>query len=333
MSEQALSNPPIIENPQQSAASPDISPLKPRMTYDVNALAWPVALAAATGLITCLGIIRDSGRYKALGLYALSRPSIDQSEILKGAFALLNTISYAFTVFIAFYAIYRLIRWIARHVPAKIHPSRFVKKRSLLWVALASAFIEVRLLENTMMTLSKQANGIILKHASDIGTIWIKVLLEQDGFSVSYYMLIYACGVVYLLVVGWWLRTAFFKRQWSRSLFTLWVLIQVLVLIVEYSSLAGVTDTVDEFPAVAFYNEQALLGPHTVPILLGSDDKQFALLVVYVNAKPEDVQKAIFYVPRSEIKWMAALSLVPLQPLAKYDDLKRLAEKMPKAGP
>lgn len=103
--------------------------------------------------------------------------------------------------------------------------------------------------------------------------------------------------------------------------FLAWEGAAVILLLLGYAFLTGVTDTVGEFPLVAFSGVEGL-PPHSLPILLGSDDKGYALLVVNSQAKADEVKRYVLYVPRSEIKWMTVLRLMPLQPLAKLDELK-----------
>lgn len=68
------------------------------------------------------------------------------------------------------------------------------------------------------------------------------------------------------------------------------------------------------------------LAPHSCSVLLGSDDKQFAILVVNCQEKPDGLQKYVLYLPRTEVKWMAVTRVTQLQPLARLDDLKKLSE-------
>ncbi len=55
----------------------------------------------------------------------------------------------------------------------------------------------------------------------------------------------------------------------------------------------------------------------SIRVLLASDDKQYALLVVFLNTKPEDKHKLILFVPKSEVKWMTVTDLVPLLPFLR----------------
>jgi hypothetical protein len=99
--------------------------------------------------------------------------------------------------------------------------------------------------------------------------------------------------------------------------------VEILGLLLGYSFLTGVTDTMDDFPIVAFSGQEGL-PPKSIPVLLGSDDKEFAFLIVYPEATSEQVHRYVLYMPRTEIKWMTVLRLMSLQRLAKLDELKKI---------
>ena len=111
----------------------------------------------------------------------------------------------------------------------------------------------------------------------------------------------------------------------ARIAFSFWARAQVLLLLLGFSYLIGVTDTIGEYPIVAFSGMDQL-APHSCSVLLGSDDKQFAILVVNCQQKPEGLQKYVLYLPRTEVKWMTVIRVTQLQPLARLDDLKKLSE-------
>jgi hypothetical protein len=326
-----VDNSSIAEPQQEFISSSDAAAPSPKFNFDVRSLAWPAVVAVATGLITCLGLVRDTGRYRALGLYSLSQPTIDQGEISRGALTLLTVTAFALLPFVAGLGFYKLLKWISGYMPlwGKARLRGVIHSRSLLWIVFACVVLDSSVLERTLVTLLRQANGIILKNSAQAGTTWVSILLDPERLAASDYTLVYGGGLAFFVVSSRWLLTALFQRRWSRRLFTLWAVIQVLSLLILYASLEGVADTIDDFPLVAFSNQEALFGAGSVPVLLGSDDKQFALLIAFPNAKPDDVQREILYVPRSEVKWMIVLRLIPLQPLGKYDDLKRLAQNTP----
>jgi hypothetical protein len=126
------------------------------------------------------------------------------------------------------------------------------------------------------------------------------------------------------VTISWWLIGRGIQRRPSKIAFSLWAGTQLLFLLVGYSYLVGVTDTIGEFPAVAF-SGTAQLAPDSCSILIGADDKQIALLIVKCEKPSETLQKYVLYVPRSEVKWMTVIRVVSIQPLARLDDLKRLS--------
>jgi hypothetical protein len=154
-----------------------------------------------------------------------------------------------------------------------------------------------------------------------MGSIWNNALLTDDPGTASGFSLLYFIGVVAFLWLSYIVLANDFKRRWNKRIFALWVVLQLFGFMLSFSYLCGVADTVKDFPLVSFSDDQHLLSDGALPILLGSDDKQFALLIVYSKPNADGVKRLILYLPRTEVKWMTELRLVPLQPMAKANEL------------
>jgi hypothetical protein len=184
---------------------------------------------------------------------------------------------------------------------------------------------DVGFLNASMVRLADEAEGVILKHTSEAGTVWTEILLDEDLNAASGYGFLFGAGLALFVGVSWWLIDKRIERRLSRIALSFWAGAQVLLLLFGFSYLLGVADTIGEFPIVSFSGVDQL-APHSCTVLLGSDDKQFAILVVNCQEKPEGLLKYVLYLPRTEVKWMAVTRVIQLQPLARLDDLKKLSE-------
>lgn len=294
----------------------------------LNALGWSAGVAVLTALATCAGMIRESGRSSALALYSLARPAIDQRDTYRGMSSILSAVLLCLLAFAVAYSIYRPTMWALRKTAMHKWLSSCSTKanRFLSWIALIVVLADLGFLNASIFRLANQAEGIILKHASDAGTVWTDILLDDDLAAASGYMFLFGAGMAIFVALSWWLIDARVKRRFSKIAFSFWAGAQVLFLLFGYSYLTGVTDTIGEFPVVAFSGSEQLV-PHSCNLLLGSDDKQLAILVVNCQSTPEQLQKYVLYLPRTEVKWMTVIRVAQLQPLARLDDLKKLSQQ------
>jgi hypothetical protein len=198
--------------------------------------------------------------------------------------------------------------------------------RFLPWIALTIALADVGLMNSVVFKLVNESEGIILKHISDAGTIWTNILLDEGRDAEFGYMLLFGTGMALFVGLSWWLIDTGVKGRVNRIAFSFWAGAQLLSLTLAYSYLVGVTDTIGEFPVVSFSGSEQSV-PHSCPLLLGSDEKQFAVLIVNCEQRPDQLQKFVLYLPRTEVKWMTVLRVVQLQPLARLDDLKKLLQQ------
>jgi hypothetical protein len=291
-----------------------------RLFSSGNAVAWSAAIAVITGLATIAGMARESGRSTALGLYSLSRHAIDQSVTFRGMISLLEAALAAVVVSSVARLAYSGALLVIRRPPLRrwTSPRGVAQGRWLRWAAFVLVLADVGFFNASFDRLARQADGIILKQLSEVGAVWPSILLDQERGTAFGFQLLFGAFLPLLVAVSCWLVTKI-ENRWARVAFTTYAVAQMLSFLLGYSFLSGVADTVDEFPAVAFSGEEQLHA-NSLALLLGSDDKEFALLVVNENAKP---RKYILYLPRTEVKWMTVLRLMPLHPLAHLQELNQ----------
>lgn len=298
---------------------PDAARGAPKLFTGASALVWSASVAVLTGFATCVGMVRESGKFAALGLYSLAPPAISQRDTFRGMSSLLDAILLVMVAAVTSWIIF----WFLRKIPIYWLTNRFPSnvRCRLWWCVVVCIVVDVIFLNASIIGLAKRADGIILKHLSEVGPVWQSVLLDEDRGAEFGYDLIWGEGLALLVFGSWWVVDQKMKSRWSKIAFATWAVAQTLGLLLGYSFLSGVTDTNDKFPAVAFSGEEQLQ-KGAMAILLGSDDKGFALLVINTQSKSEDLQKYILYLPRAEVKWITVLRLMPLHPLANLEELK-----------
>jgi len=80
----------------------------------LNALGWSAGLAVLTAFATCAGMVQEAGRSRALALYSLSRPAIDQRDTYLGMSSILAAVLFSLIPFAVAYFIYRVATWALR---------------------------------------------------------------------------------------------------------------------------------------------------------------------------------------------------------------------------
>jgi hypothetical protein len=176
--------------------------------------------------------------------------------------------------------------------------------------------------------LAKQADGMILKLPEDIGSTWMNIVLDEDLDLFSLYWLGLCGGLGAFLLIARWVASKF-NTRWHKALFLAWLTLQATVLCVQYSYILGATQTVREYPVVAFSNSSQMLGKGVIPILIGQDDKQFAILLAYNCTSQSNLTNTVLYLPRAEVKWMIVVRQEPLHLYAHLRELAKQASQHP----
>lgn len=287
----------------------------------LTVLAWSTAIAVFTAIATCAGMARADGKRSALALYGLARPGLDQRDTIVGMISILQASLLTLSMFAIGWILYRIARWALRGIKAEERMRALLLQRTgiLYGAALALFLGDICFLNFNIFRLQSQAAGIILKSSSETGKVWKQVLLENAAGR--YHLVFGAAAAVFLALAVWCISKT--KKPWPRIAFSFWAGAEALFLLLGFSYLLGVTDTLEEFPLVAFSGGQQL--PHATYLLLGSDDKEFAFLAVNLDTKPGELPRYILYEPRSEVKWMVAGKMEPFQGMARLDELRNLA--------
>jgi hypothetical protein len=289
----------------------------------IHAVAWSTGAAAIAWLATCLGQTYWAGKNDALGLDGLSLPGVAQGHILRGIAIVLNSAIDVIIALIAARLIYLSLRWGKRRVAPRFH----LNFARLWWIVLVLVLADMAFSIHTMKGLEKQGKGMVLKSTSEVGTTWTQVLFDEDGGSAFPLDLAYGCGLALFLGLNGWLITTKFKQPWVKVAFSLWAVSGTLSFLFSYAYLQGMVETVHDFPVIAYSGQMTDLGEGFICLLLGEDDKMFALLCIKVDDKTDGTKKFIYYLPRTEVKWMTVIRYMPIYLTSDINELKRLAEQ------
>lgn len=291
---------------------------------ELRGLAWTTAVALCAGLMHILGAAVETGRLYALSIYGFSRPTFNQEYVTNGAVAVIAIFTPWITVVLVVMIGAKLAGGLYRRISFRFaHLLPAYTAQVVWWTSIIVVIVGLGMLNVIAFDLVKQSDGLILKHQEDLGSTWMNMVLDEGGDWFSLYWLGLCGGMALLLVVARWVVSEF-KDQRYKMLFVAWSTLQALVLCVAYSRILGATLTIDEYPVVAFSNSSQLLGTNAVPILIGQDDKQFAILVAQTCKSQSGLTNTVLYLPRSEVKWMIVLRQ---EPLHLFAHLRELAQK------
>lgn len=313
MSSSIVPSAPADSNATLSPESTRIAPVT--LLKDFGVLAWSAAIIVLAGLFNLLGTAFELGRLDALGLYTLGSTKSPNEDVYTGV---LNFASA--TVLILFGAVIlfgtaNILRLVAKRVViAHALPSRFHGHAARLygWCILLLTLFDAAFINTKEVSLNRYSDGLILRREPEIGSML--PLLEDTSLALKYEFL-FGILVALLIWMSWWLLASFFKQRWSRITFASWSSVNILRVLLLFSRLRGVESTVNDFPIVTISTQQTLFAPNAITVLLGSDDKQYALLSVETNPKPNDAKRKIVYIPRSEVKEMTVTDMRPLPSL------------------
>ena len=146
---------------------------------------------------------------------------------------------------------------------------------------------------------------------------------QEQGWALVYELIVSAGLTLFI-----YLSFPIFRRPGRRLIrifYGAWAGIQTLTLVFNFAVLVGAASTIEPYPIVAFSNVEQLVGRNVLPVLIGSDDKMFALLLVNVGSKKENaLSKTILYLPRSEVKWMTVIRTLPIHLVSHANELMDL---------
>jgi len=337
----ALSKEPMMDStPLPSTKKDDKTSVWATILEDWKVPVWSAFIAISAGLSYFAGYVVHNGKLTALGIFlVINNPPINQEYVVQGAGALLLMAEYA-TIIIGFAILLRItFGRIFKLLPGKLQDrvKIFVERRTWGWMVVATA-IATSFVDHYIATaLMKDADGLILKSANELNNSWVRLGVDVDQPSVYGYMFLTVSFLIWFIFISRWILTKFTKSALGKTTYATWAAINVLWMVAEFSFVLGVSTSFDPYPIVAFSNEYQYFGQDTAAVLLASDDKQYAfLMILKVNNKEKEIEnettsprKIILYVPRSEVKWMFVLRQMPLHLISHYHDFKSLLEKLP----
>lgn len=299
-------------------------------TKELTTLFWPTAVALLAGFAHFLGYMVERGKSNALGLDALAAPTISQEYIFTGAIALIAILGPAVVIAAVWVLAAKGLRSLSRRHWGQVLGERldaFFHGSAVWWFGLIAAIAGAFGLNWIMYDLVRQADGMILKAPADVGGTWMTMVLDPEVDSFNVYWSLLCGGLTSFVGLGVWLMRSGFTTQRRRRLFGCWLSLQVLTMISALAMILGAASTIRKYPVVSFSNAEQLLGKDAVPLLIGSDDKQFAFLVVFSKAT---ANRIVAYVPRSELKWLAIVNNAPLHLYAHVHELEDSQSSVPK---
>jgi hypothetical protein len=292
---------------------------------ELRGLAWTTAVALCAGLMHVLGAAVETGRLHALSIYGFSRPTFSQDYVIDGAVAVIAIFTPWITVALVVMIGLKLVGGLYRRISGRFaHLLPTYTAKVIWWASIVVVIVGLGMLNVVAFDLVKQADGLILKHQEDLGTTWMNMVLDEGGDWFSLYWLGLCGGMALLFIIARSVVSGF-KDQRYKVLFVAWSTLQALVLCAAYSCILGATLTIDEYPVVAFSNSSQMLGTNAIPILIGQDDKQFAILVAQTCKSQSGLTSTVLYLPRSEVKWMIVLRQEPLHLFAHLRELAQRA--------
>lgn len=315
-----------------AATEPEVLRGWSKFVQDWKSLAWPVVAALFAAMCHFMGYVANRGKIAALGAYDLSTASVSQEYIIQGALILANLGLRILGVAIILKGVWVLALWVGRQLPdrTQVRLRRIAELAGWGWVALAAGVITLGIGLTVAGDLARDIDGVVLKPASKVGIAWMRMSLDPEHVWPGIYELLLVSVMVTFGVLSWWIIAKFFKNVTVKAVYGTWAVLQLFNLVAWYAFINGAAATTfSPYPIVAFSGSEQMLGKDSISFLLGSDDREFAFLVIFkVSASNEilNVDQVILYRPRSEVKWITVLKQEPIHTMARYHDIVRYRE-------
>lgn len=297
-------------------------------------IAWPATGALLAALCHFFGYVAESGTRATLGIDHLDRAAVSQSYIILGAIVLGVLAQSIAIVVAAMMGLFAAGKLMFRQLPDRVQArlGTIIRLSIWGWIVISIAVATSALALRFAMPLMRDADGMILKPAREVGIAWMRVSLDEDKAWLSLYELLLSTATTIFVSLSWWLLTRFFRSNAAKAVYGTWAMLDVFLLVGSFAFIYGCGATFRDYPIVAFSNVQQLCGKDAVPVLIGSDDKLFAFLVLHTPALSSETtnpRKYLLYLPRTEIKWIIVVRQAPLHVIAQYQDLKNLLPSIP----
>jgi hypothetical protein len=306
-----------------------------RFPSAVNAIAISIAFAVLTGIAACLGRSVEQGRNAALGLFALATGPVDQRDVFAGVGVMAVVTVEVLSIALIGHFVYLLSKTASRIVPWANSPTVLSVRQKLgrlsshlnlrYWSSMSVALVCAGVLMKQLSVMMGHIQGILLRGLPEIGRTWTQIIFERNGETAGSYLFLFSALLVAFFGASLSIITDKALGLGHRLAACIFAALLAFVFLMGMARIFGAFATVDEYPVVAFSSQAEFAGgENVIPILLGQDDKMFALLIVLPEPKEGSIRKMILYLPRDQVKYMAVVRLVPLYVIDKYDDLKEI---------
>jgi len=300
-----------------------------KSVLEFKSLAWPVAVAIVVGFFHYVGRAAAVGKISALGIHHLVQITSPQDNVFLGVLIVSHLALFVAMAFVFGILMFRLLKLIVQQLPTSIYLRVQVFRRSqIATIVLGVAALIVAVAIGSMASgMVKECDSIVLKTPTEVGTTWLTISMDEEQDWAIAYELLLAVGLTLFLFLSFQIFTRLTQLTW-KILYSGWAVIQTIAIVFCFATVIGVVSTIEPYPLVAFSNVKELVGEHVLPLLLGSDDKMFALLIVNVDDTNQNkVPKTILYLPRTEVKWMTVIRMMPLHLVSHAKEIKDLIGK------
>jgi hypothetical protein len=292
-------------------------------------LEWPVVAGLLTALFIFFGYVADNGRRSVLGTDFLDRPTISVNYAITGIGQLLGCIFIVGVFAIIFFLLRKLLQAVVRrimlHSPrALIAPLTFIKERVPWgWVVSFSAFVISIYGFSIGRDVIHDLDGTLVKPMKELGSVWMHMGLTNDP-ELGYALRLGITMIIFAPLSWWVVRSSSTNRPF-RAMFCAWAATITFYFFVMFVFILGATSSLQShYPVVALTNMEQF-GKNIVSILLDSDDKGYAFLLLTDGRAADGTSspsKMIVYFPRQEVKGFAVLRKEPLYDLIRVNELR-----------
>jgi hypothetical protein len=288
---------------------------------------WPAIAAIWIALFHLFGFIEDRGRTAALGIYDLGKPALSQDYVLSGSIGCAQLGLHIVLVVLAGLGLRAISKPLLRAFPnLQTRVASLAKARICGWLIVITVVVISLIGAFIGQDLMKNADALVLKPVSGAG-IWTRIIApDPDASPLIAYLFALALLLTGFLSMSYWVVTSFIQSNKVKLVYSTWVILQTLNLVASYAFVLGAGSTIQPYPIVNFSNWEQHVGKNAVTVLLGSDEREFAILVLFKGATQSETpspSKTILYLPRSEVKWMNVIGQEPLQAIEYYHDWKQ----------
>ena len=290
------------------------------LLQDWKALFWPAFAAVSIATLHYLGIFKELGKRKALGIVNLSLETPTQSYVMAGLKSLeVFLFVVALFVFGGMFLHYKL-------PTLTTYYSRFLTwfrpDGRLALLPFPAAFILEGWIIYLTHKLDQRLNVGVLGLSVNTNGAWPLSLIEGFSKPGLWYQIFFSSLIVLMTGIYLWIIITALSRHLYRASFAIWLAASLIYLMGQYAFVAGMSETQEGFPMVDSPDIKTLYEHYDFrAFLIDSDEKTFALMIV-TNPKHErdfrrdgrsqNEHRSIVYLPRAQAKWMTVLGSVSL---------------------